>query len=593
MSQAIPHDDAQAAGLLEQAPSPLALLRRTAAQYPDHPALVYLRDANDQQPVTQTYGELLTEVETLCRALRALGVAQKDGVPILLPLVPQAVSSLIAALTVGVAFPVNLLLSPEAMASQFKLARARHVIVMGPHPALDVRERVEAAINQSGADITLIEVALGAPTPGAFSWAELLEAGNTDANVEDTPDATAALVHTGGTTGAPKLAELTQRNLAAGAIMAAAGLGWRQTDRLLTGLPLFHVGGSVDMLLSGIAAGATLMFPTALGFRNPDVVKRFWHLVDETRATLVGGVPTMLSAMVTSPRDGATLDTLRGFVTGGSPLPAELKRKVEEISGKPVCQLYGQTETAGITTAQRADGSYHPICGGQPIPMMKVAISGPGLSFQPGDKGEVFVSGPNVFQGYRTTHGLMGNPDGGWISTGDLGEVTKDGDLKLVGRSKEIIIRSGHNIDPLVIEEVAMKHPAVAQAAAVAMPDAYAGEIPVLYVALAPDATLTTDEVMAHVADRIAEPPARPKHAFVLEELPLTPVGKIARYRLKQMATEHQVRRQLAATSTLEGVICEDNGARRVRLQWSDGATSEQREEAVRALGDLGLEQAP
>ncbi|KYZ86329.1 AMP-binding protein [Alloalcanivorax xenomutans] len=591
MSQAIPHDDTEAAKLLEQAPSPLALLRRTAARRPDHPALIYLRDASDPQPVTLTYGQLLEEVETLCRALKARGVSQGDGIPILLPLVPQAVSSLIAALTVGVAFPVNLLLSPEALAAQFKLARAREVIVMGPHPALDVRERVGAAIELLAREINLVEVALGEPTSDSFSWARLLAAGNTDSPVEDFPEAPAALVHTGGTTGAPKLAELTQRNLAAGAIMAASALGWRENDRILTGLPLFHVGGSVDMLLSGIAAGATLMFPTALGLRNPEVISRFWPLVDETRATLVGGVPTMLSAMVSSPRAGSTLSTLRGFVTGGSPLPAELKRKVEEVSGKPVCQLYGQTETAGITTAQSADGSYHPIRGGRPIPMMKVAIGGPNGSFQPGDTGEVFVSGPNVFLGYRTNDGIQGGPADGWISTGDLGEVTEDGDLRLVGRSKEIIIRSGHNIDPLLIEEVAMAHPAVAQAAAVAMPDAYAGELPVLYVALTPGAQVSPEELIAHTGERIAEPPARPKHTFILEEMPLTPVGKIARYKLKQMATEHQVGRALSSIDTLEKVTCQDNGARQVGLYWKQKPTSEQRKLAATVLADLGLEQ--
>ena len=299
----------------------------------------------------------------------------------------------------------------------------------------------------------------------------------------------------------------------------------------------------------------------------------------------------MLSAMVSSPRAGSTLSTLRGFVTGGSPLPAELKRKVEEVSGKPVCQLYGQTETAGITTAQSADGSYHPILGGRPIPMMKVAIGGPNGSFQPGDTGEVFVSGPNVFLGYRTNDGIQGGPADGWISTGDLGEVTEEGDLRLVGRSKEIIIRSGHNIDPLLIEEVAMEHPAVAQAAAVAMPDAYAGELPVLYVALTPGAQVSPEELIAHTGERIAEPPARPKHAFILEEMPLTPVGKIARYKLKQMATEHQVSHALSSIETLEKVTCQDNGARQVGLYWKQKPTSEQREFAAAALADLGLEQ--
>lgn len=590
MSQAIPHGDIQAAKLLEEASTPLAQLRRTASQRPDHPALVYLRDANDLEPVTLTYRQLLGEVEAVARALRARGISQSDGVTILLPLVPQAVSSLIAALTVGVAFPVNLLLSPEAMASQFKVARTKAIITMGPHPALDVRERVTAAIDQMGSDVDLIEVPLGEPTAGAFSWADLVSSGSTDTLIEGVAEAPAALVHTGGTTGAPKLAELTQYNLAAGAIMAAGGLGWQENDRILTGLPLFHVGGSVDMLLSGIAAGATIMFPTALGMRNPDVIGRFWSIVDETRATIVGGVPTMLSAMASSPRADSTLQTLRGFVTGGSPLPAELARKVEDVSGRPVYQLYGQTETAGIITAQMVDESFQPICGGKPIPMMKVAVGGPGGSFKPGDEGEVFVSGPNVFRGYRTNEGLQDGPTDGWISTGDLGEVTSDGDLRLVGRSKEIIIRSGHNIDPLLIEELAMEHPAVAQAAAIAMPDTYAGELPVLYVALAPGHEAIADDILNYVNQRIAEPPARPKHTVIMQELPLTPVGKIARYRLRQDAVEHQARIGLSSLASVKDVQCTDNKAKRVNIVWAPDASEADRQQARATLANLGLE---
>lgn len=590
MKQAIPHDSTFAEELLNQAPSPLALLRRTAAQRPDHPALVYLRTANDPQPVTLTYRQLLEEVETLIRALRAKGVSQNDGITILLPLVPQAVTSLIAALTVGVAFPVNLLLSPEAMASQFRVARTRVIITMGPHPALDVRDRVAAALELMGPGTDLIEVPLGEPTPGACTWDELLKEGATEGAVNDAPDAPAALIHTGGTTGSPKLAELTQRNLAAGAIMAAAGLGWRADDRLLSGLPLFHVGGSVDVLLSGLAAGSTIMFPTALGIRNPEVVGRFWSIVDETQATIVGGVPTMLSAMTTCPRGDSTLRTLRGFVTGGSPLPAELAQRVEEISGRPVCQLYGQTETAGMTTAQVVNGTFYAISGGKPVPMMKVAIGKPGGSFKPGDKGEVFASGPNVFQGYRTTEGLEGSPVDGWIGTGDLGEVTEEGDLRLVGRSKEIIIRSGHNIDPQLIEELAMEHPAVMQAAAIAMPDAYAGELPILYVALAPDADADSESILEFVNQRIAEPPARPKQAFVMQELPLTPVGKIARYQLRQNAVEQQVRASLSALKNLAEIICTDNAAKVVTLVWGPEATEDERNEASELVAKLGLE---
>ncbi|UWN48817.1 Short-chain-fatty-acid--CoA ligase [Alcanivorax sp. ALC70] len=157
-----------------------------------------------------------------------------------------------------------------------------------------------------------------------------------------------------------------------------------------------------------------------------------------------------------------------------------------------------------------------------------------------------------------------------------------------MGRSKEIIIRSGHNIDPLLIEEVAMQHPSVAQAAAIAMPDAYAGELPVLYAAPTPGATVEHTEILEFVNQRIAEPPARPKHVFVMPELPLTPLGKIARYRLRQDAAEHQARRALAGLG-MESIHCSDNTAKRITVTWNADTSADQKANAANLLSELGL----
>lgn len=590
MNVAIPRDDAAVAERLRAAPTPLALLRQTAAARPEHPAVVYLRSGSDPAPVVITYAQLLAEVEQAARAFHAAGVNEADSIAILLPMVPQAISSLIAAMSVGVAFPMNLLLSAAAMTPQLALARTRVVVTMGPHPALDVRARVDAALEQLTEKPEVVELPLGEPSPGAVTWADFLATGsNTELPIGE-ENRGAALVHTGGSMGAPKLAELSQRNLAAGGLMAAAGFGWRADDRILTGLPLFHVGGAVDVVMSAIAAGATVMFPTALGLRNPEVIARFWSMVDENQATVVGSVPTGLAAIVSSPRGDSQLTTLRAFVTGGSPLPGELARRLEEISGKPVYQLYGMTETAGITTAQFIDGEFHAPCGGQPVPLARVSIGTPNQPLQPGQRGEIFVSGPNVFRGYRTDAGTCGGPANGWVASGDLGEVTAAGEIQLVGRTKDVIIRSGHNIDPLLIEEIAVTHRAVAQAAAIAMPDAYAGELPVLYVALTPGITATAEEIVEYVSQRIAEPPARPKQVFILGEMPLTPIGKVARYRLRQMAAEHRARNALEDSRTIAELECTDPTARCITVQWAADATAAQRQQAAQAVAKLGLE---
>lgn len=161
---------------------------------------------------------------------------------------------------------------------------------------------------------------------------------------------------------------------------------------------------------------------------------------------------------------------------------------------------------------------------GFPPPLVTLSVRRPdGSEIGPGETGEVHARGPNVFAGYRTRAGVAGIPEDGWVASGDLGQLTEDGQLRLLGRRKDIIIRSGHNIDPAMIEEVAYAHPDVRQAGAVPMPDAYAGELPVLYVAVRTGAHISPEAICDFVAERIAEPPARPKRVFILPELPLTP----------------------------------------------------------------------
>lgn len=590
MNLIVPMEEERLSQRLQAEPTPLALLRTAASQRPDHPAVEYLPDGKGSKPLVVTYGQLLAEVEQLMRALRAAGVGEADGVAILLPIIPQAISSLIAAAAVGVAFPINLLLSAEAMASQMRLARVRVIITMGPHPALDVRARVAKTVELLGTAPMIVEVPVGEASPDGMPWQEFLASGQGDAAVAaKAAEQVAALVHTGGSMGEPKLGQLSQKNLAAGGLMAAAGFGYRGDDRILTGLPMFHVGGIVDVVFAAIAAGATVIYPTALGVRNPEVVQRFWHIVDETRATIVGGVPTMLSAFAASPRGDARLETLRGFVTGGSPLPVELGRRVEQVSGRPVYQLYGMTETAGIATNQFMDGQFHAPSGGKPVPLQEVAIGEPGRPLEAGQTGEIFVRGPNVFLGYRTVHGTEGVPVDGWVGSGDLGEVMESGDIRLVGRTKDVIIRSGHNIDPQLIEEVAVQHPDVVQAAAIAMPDGYAGELPILFVTLAAGADTDPAALSKFVNARIAEPPARPRQVIVLDELPLTPIGKVARYQLRQQAAIKGARQALADIPGIEDVQCTDQDARRIALSWSADASDADRQKAAEALQGLGL----
>lgn len=576
---------------LEATPTPLAILQRSAATRPSHPALIFLSDPSDRSPRVITYRELADEVEAAQSAFRAAGLTEQESVAILLPGTPESIVAWIAAMATGVAFPMNLLLSSDALGAQLALARARIAVTLGEHPALDVSKRLKIAASRLPALRSIVEISVEEIRSGTHVWKNfaLEQSDASRAGLTD-PDRIAALFHTGGTTGEPRLAQLSARNVAAGALMTAAAVGWRADDRVLCGLPLFHVGGAIDTMLGVIAAGATLILPGLLSARDPDFVRRVWALVDETETTLLGLVPTSLAAAVNTPLASANLKTLRAIVTGGSALSPLLARRIEAHVDRPVVQIYGMTETSGIVTAQPLDGLSRSDAVGFPPPLLSLRVrDADGAEVQAGVIGEVHVQGPNVFKGYLTAAGTVGVPENHEVISGDLGMIGEDGQLRLLGRSKDVIIRGGHNIDPAMIEDAAYAHSDIRQAGAVSMPDAYAGELPVLYVALHAGAQLSPDEISTFVGSRIAEPPARPRYVCILPELPLTPFGKIARFRLRQLAVQTRVA-ELLKDFPVDEIVCTDPACKQVRLTWSASAGDSDRMLAAEALGQLSLE---
>lgn len=589
MSTATSNQNSCTAARMESTPTPFELLAYSASQRPHHTALEYLSDDLNAPSLKITYVELFRDVQAVAHALSVMGLENDESVAILLPFVPEAVIAIIAASAVGTAFPLNLLLSADAIRSQLVLARCRVVVTLGPHPVLDMRERLNQALEGLTDAPAVVEVPVAATSSGAITWSDFT-AVEPIFLPKGSPDRVGVLIHTGGTTGNPKLAQLSLRNVAVASLMAAEGLGVQASERLLTGLPLFHVGGAIDGLLAFLAVGATVVFPTALGMRNRVVVERIWQLVEQHEITLIGSVPTIIAAVVESPVGNSKLGSLRAVLTGGASLPRDLSLRFQEKIGKPICQLYGMTESSGIATAQLTDGSPVAHAAGKPVPGVHISLGEPGAQYQPGAKGEIFVRGPNIFQGYLTADGVIGNPNGEWFSSGDIGEVAENGELKVVGRFKDVIIRSGHNIDPQLIEEVALAHPAVAQAAAVAMPDDYAGEVPVLFATLGAGESVSPEELSSYIANNIAEPPARPKQVFILGELPLTAFAKVARFRLRQLAVEHRVR--LLVNDWVRGgtVVCNDPAAKRVVVAGGDSIPTDTLEEIRRLLSRFGLE---
>jgi len=360
----------------------------------------------------------------------------------------------------------------------------------------------------------------------------------------------------------PKLARHTHGGLALQAWANAEMEGLRDDDVWTTGLPLFHVGGACCAVLTALHQGATNVLLTPAGYRNPNVVRNLWALVQRFRVTVVGMVPTSWGAALNVPVDGFDLSSLRLCFTGASTMPAETSRGVERLLGLPVHEGWGMTELHGYGTMTPAQGEVKIGSAGLRAPYTELIVGeveGGRLArtLPAGETGHVLARGPMLFAGYANeAHNawIEGDDGGRWFDTGDLGRIDADGYVWLSGRAKDVIIRGGHNIDPRAIEDAALQFPGVALAAAVGRPDAYAGEVPMLFVAPQPGATIDRDALAAFVQDNIMEPPARPRAVSVIAEMPVTPVGKIFKPKLREIAAS-EAARELLALEGLSGEV--------------------------------------
>jgi len=328
-------------------------------------------------------------------------------------------------------------------------------------------------------------------------------------------------------------------------------------------LPQFHVGGSIVGGLSPIAHGWTVVLPTALGARNPNVVRDWWSIVETQRVAVAGAVPTSLAAIMNVPREGYDLSSLKAFVSGGSTVPVELIRRIEGELGVPVVEGYGMTEVHCYSTMNPMHGERRPGSVGLRLPYTEVRVAdvGPDGTIRRdcplGTIGHVLMRGPQVTPGYldkRHDKGAMLSD--GWLDSGDLGRLDKDGYLWLTGRSKDLIIRGGHNIDPIVIEEALVRHPAVETAAAVGLPDAYAGEVPIAFVQLKAGAHAAPDELREFCRQEIPERAAVPVQVVPIPQMPLTGVGKIFKPALRLDAAQRAFQAALAPLKA-EGITAE------------------------------------
>lgn len=531
--------------------STYAIFCNSAQAFGDKIALTFLPTAQpDCQAHSLSYKALLAKIHQTANALHGLGVSPTDAVAVLLPGCMEYQLALWGSEAAGIVQPLNPLLSDEKLASLMNATQAKVLIAWGEVDDAQIWAKTQRIRGLVPSLKTVLRVGGDDVLPAnTVDFATLIASQPSDCLVSGrniAPTDIAAYFHTGGTTGSPKLARHSHGAQVFTAWASVKLQGITHTDVTLNGYPLFHVAGVLPGSLAALSAGVETIIPTTALFRNKDVIANYWQLVQRHRATVLSAVPTVLAALTNVPLNGANISSLRYCRTGAAPMPPELALRFKELFGLRVRESYGMTETAGIATITppNVDGPAGSV--GFPIPYAQLRIvaldeygKATDTEVAQGEAGVVLYKAPNVFSGFLDpADNAQAFTSNGWLNTGDMGFIDAQGRLNLSGRSKDLIIRGGHNIDPKVIEDALASHPAVQLCAAVGMKDAYAGELPVIFATLRPDCSASEDELLAHVRNHVDEPPARPKWVRILATMPMTNVGKIYKPELREMASK-------------------------------------------------------
>jgi fatty-acyl-CoA synthase len=513
-----------------------ANLRATVAAHGDREALVVRH-----QGIRWTYAELDARIDELARALMASGLAVGDRV--------------------GLWSPNRY----EWVLTQFATARIG-VIMVCINPAYRTHE-LEFALNQSGcsmllaapsfktSDYTTMWGDVAEACPGvreavffdSDSWTELLAraARVTSAEVADRGAGLSAtdpinIQYTSGTTGLPKGATLTHRNILNNGYFVGEACGYTPDDRVCIPVPFYHCFGMVMGNLGSTTHGATMVVPSD-AFEPVSVLAT----VAEERCTSLYGVPTMfIGELAVDDFDSYDLSSLRTGIMAGSPCPVEvMKQVIERMNMDDVTIAYGMTETSPVSTQTGADDTIDKRVGtvGRVHPHVEIRIADPetGETVPRGVSGEFLTRGYSIMQGYwdepEKTAGAI-DADG-WMHTGDLAVMDDEGYVNITGRIKDLIIRGGENVSPREVEEFLYTHPDIVDVQVIGVPDPRFGEAVCAAVRPRPGATVDLDSIQGHCRGRIAHFKV-PQHVIVVDEFPMTVTGKIQKYLLREHAVE-------------------------------------------------------
>ncbi|SHI77762.1 fatty-acyl-CoA synthase [Desulfatibacillum alkenivorans DSM 16219] len=522
------------------------MLKLGAEVDPNAPAMSFMLSGETyNSPMTVNYAEFWRKINQTANMFHDLGIGPTDVITYLLPNLPHTHYILWGGEAAGVVNPINPMLEAHTIADICEAAGTKVLVALGEVPGSDIWEKAEMVREKVSGIQKIVRVfGAGDEANNIVGFDEVIENYNgdsLDSGREIQPQDIASLFHTGGTTGTPKLAPHTHYNEVAMATMMTMSGIMKSSDTLLCGLPLFHVNGVMVTGGAPFSIGAHVVLLSPQGYRDPGVLMNFFKIVEFYKAAFFSCVPTVLSVLLDIPTGDADISSLQFALCGAAPLSVELIQRFEAHTKMKVLEGYGLTEGTTASCVNPPEGEQRVGSIGIRLPYQEMKIMIPtstgAKEAAPNEIGAVCIKGPNVFTGYldqtKNTDIWMKE---GWFNTGDLGRQDEDGYFWLTGRQKDLIIRGGHNIDPAAIEEPLYRLMGVQVAAAVGRPDAHAGEVPVAFVQLQQGSELTKEEIEAHLQKEIGERAAIPKEVYILEEIPLTPVGKIFKPSLRHEA---------------------------------------------------------
>ena len=500
-----------------------------------------------------SYAETLDGANRVACGLAAMGYGAGDRIGLFLPNVPHYVAAYYGILKLG-ATVVNFspLYTPAELAHQVEDSGTRLLFTLSARALLPTALKV---LEDSALERLVVGSVAGAlpatksllyrlfkrkdetPRPAdpritAFSQL-IANKGACPTPAIDPAEDIALIQYTGGTTGTPKGAMLTHQNLAANA-RQVEGLDphTEADDRILGVLPFFHVFANTCVLNRTVVNGGTIvMLPRFDAGQALDAITR-------TKTTSLPGVPTMYQALLDHPKIAKTdFSSLRVCISGGAPLPAELAKRFQSVTGARLIEGYGLSESSGVLTANPYEGENRAGTIGQPIPGTELRLVDKGDPAQPapaGEPGEIVAHGPQIMRGYwkrldADAEVFVETADGRrWLRTGDVGTIDADGYVRIVDRLKDMITVSGFKVFPSQLEALLYKHPAVKECLVIGMPDPYRGEQPRAYVTLN-DGELADGATLREWLNPQLGRHERVDQVVIRPALPKTMIGKLSR----------------------------------------------------------------